>query len=440
MTEQLQALLASIKKPRKVRTPAGAKRYGQPIGTIIVPGGKILKVGDKGYDAADKQMSGATQRKPKARITKDIASAGVDFSSLSDEEAIKEFETARDLVNNDKGQDPAAFSETFDRAANLRKELRSRNIDPNNPRKVVSARATEIQLRAKKLGTQKASVSKFRKDTPEQRAADEQMKKTRDMVLRGQSPNHNPLSLAESRLMKNEDNPSLDDSEGMKAPLDQPEDADRHVRTEHQEVRPTDFTWEMLPQIADYASSVESKTNTDDVDYYLKSHGADQVRSHLSGTPARAKLEQVEKTIRALDLLTSMDLPDNVTLFRGMSVPSGSDIANLAPGDTFTDPSFISTSVKRSEAIFFSRMKSDEINDQKIIFEIETAPGLHGAPMYAVAARGLEEYSLINKTYGDEYEVLLKRNTTFEVSEVSDSNRGRIIRLKPKTSDGNDIY
>lgn len=55
---EAEAIVAAAKKPRKVRTQAGVRRFKQPIGTVILPGGKILRPGDKGYDAADKAAGG----------------------------------------------------------------------------------------------------------------------------------------------------------------------------------------------------------------------------------------------------------------------------------------------------------------------------------------------------------------------------------------------
>lgn len=82
-SEDSEALVAAIKKPRKVRTPAGEKRFGQPIGSIITPGGKTLKPGDAGYDKMNALIEGKPVKAEKTADGKTVK-ARLDTSSSGD--------------------------------------------------------------------------------------------------------------------------------------------------------------------------------------------------------------------------------------------------------------------------------------------------------------------------------------------------------------------
>lgn len=536
MTEQLQALLASIKKPRKVRTAAGAKRYGQPIGSIIMPGGKTLKVGDKGYDEADKLLSANPRAtlppKAKARIESapsidlklplngvivltmstenlqknvvaaraellsnskadtyettadnlaklrsELAARGLDpglpepprpkkqnldrdnsalakkiaaksvkiqeennkydeFTPLtdgqiedwSDNELVKNFVAVRHTVDHNTDLPPKKFYAAFDNFLAMKEALSNRNIDIKNIEEHPSIKAQQ-EAQASSDAADIKEVRKFRDDTPEQRAAEAQRERTkRELDAKKYLSSSLPMSASERRIRTYSKSIPLNDFAAMRKPLAQDGEPTFSDRTEPRELPYKRVNWEMLPQIADYADSWYSEKYADDIKHYLSSVGAEQVRAHLSG---RINNDRAKKTVESLDHITDMDLPDNLMLFRGMAVAPDSEIGQLSQGDTFTDPSFISTSLKRSEAKFFASIKQVGENTQKVIFEIETRPGLKGAPLYALGYDGLETDALWNNAMGDEYEVLLKREAEFVVKDVTYVNETRMIRLVP---------
>lgn len=454
MSDKLEALLASA-KPRKVRTAAGAKRFKQPIGTIIVPGGKALKIGDKGYDAADRKLSidprKVSTSQTKARIAvkspsphgdnkksfyETVPVDPKDVDSWSDQELIDNYIAVSHLVDTDSSLPNSKYGVALDNLAALRKQLLKRDFDPKTTKK---KRAEEIQDRAEALGTATPSVhkpvKKFREDTPEQRAADAQYEQTRkELDAREYLTYFTPLTASERRMKVSPSlHPLSDFDKHRKHLLGRTESPEISSRTEPERVEPGRLTWEMLPQIADYADSIYSEKYAEDIKYYLSTPGSRQIRSKLSsGDVPDDFTGKAEKAIKALDHITDMDLPENTLLFRGMAVPLDSPIDNLKPGDSFTDPSFVSTSIKESEAIFFAKIKEEEdILPQKVIFEIETRPGLKGAPLYAIGYDGLETADLWNKAFGDEHEVLLKRNVTFDVADVSMRGTMKIIKIVP---------
>lgn len=85
-SEDSEALVAAAKKPRKVRTKAGEKRFGQPIGSIITPGGKTLKPGDAGYDKMNALIEGKPVKAEKTADGKSIK-ARLDTGSSSESDA-----------------------------------------------------------------------------------------------------------------------------------------------------------------------------------------------------------------------------------------------------------------------------------------------------------------------------------------------------------------
>lgn len=165
--DDAEAIVAAAKKPRKVRTQAGVRRFNQPIGTVILPGGKVLRPGDDGYDAANKAAggdTGSTTSQAKARISSNSSTRNL--ADISDSDLESYIETAKRNLDAAVSGGPTGKSDSVqvkeyrDRVVKAQTEMHSRK---NGKKSSSPADSSPSSTSSSKVSSQTAAVKNLAK-------------------------------------------------------------------------------------------------------------------------------------------------------------------------------------------------------------------------------------------------------------------------------------
>lgn len=133
-------------------------------------------------------------------------------------------------------------------------------------------------------------------------------------------------------------------------------------------------------------------------------HGYKTINNILrTGKP----LSQCEDCSHIDSAIAAAKLPDNMNLYRGATLNT-STIDSLKPGSVISDKGYVSTSASTRIAYEFANKQTRAANEEMVVFEIQ-------APK---SSRGLAT-SLLPDGFPVEREVLLPRNSQFQVQSVS---------------------
>lgn len=158
------------------------------------------------------------------------------------------------------------------------------------------------------------------------------------------------------------------------------------------------------------------------------SYGHDIINNSLRGTrDASAVQEETQRSIAGLDSLINNypALPEQTTLYRGISGDIANDFKSLQPGDTFTDKGYTSTTSEEYIAQKFGNESGRFGNAPYVNLVIEAPAGSK--------ALNVDEY--VNSKYisgegryegnftpRNESEFILPRDATFEVTKNEGNN------------------
>lgn len=190
--DEAEAIVAAAKKPRKVRTQAGVRRFKQPLHSVIMPGGKVLRPGDPGYDAADKAAGGSgsssSKSQPKARIN--TSSSKSVSPKLSDIESYLEGENVSVTKNPSTGsmqfrqgdtlyrvmKDPDSDGVMIETSRNSAL-VKTEKFDSDSADALKSSLSKKVSSpSAPKAATTKADTARDAKNTSGQRSAKDALK------------------------------------------------------------------------------------------------------------------------------------------------------------------------------------------------------------------------------------------------------------------------
>ena len=165
--DDAEAIVAAAKKPRKVRTQAGVRRFKQPLHSVIMPGGKVLKPGDAGYDAADKAAggSGGTEKSGSSSDVK--ARIGEKPSTSTPKAPTAKADKDRDTENTSgqRAMDQAKFDSLSKTVTDLRSKI-DRDNDQYRRGQRGSLTAEEFRDASAKLTAAKKELDEERRKIP----------------------------------------------------------------------------------------------------------------------------------------------------------------------------------------------------------------------------------------------------------------------------------
>lgn len=173
--------------------------------------------------------------------------------------------------------------------------------------------------------------------------------------------------------------------------------------------------------------------------YKAKSSGLTSLSKKMPDGPDTALVEYTENRYKRInaelrtgkvsseikdyvkDIDNAMDisvLKEKTTLYRGVVVSDDFDPSNLKAGDSFKDKSFASTSPSKGIAKSFSK----SIGKKGVLFEIELEAGQKAVDLTQLKAGVVK----------GEKEILLPRDTEFEVISSRNEDGVKVIKLRPK--------
>lgn len=392
---------SGVKRSRMVRTSAGAKRYGQPIGSVILPNGKVIPpTGEEKSDDEDKRASQESSSRVKARLKSEVTKASstdpVAYRTWNNKKLHTAYKAA--VARRDSLQDGPEKAQAADEAKKYAKELHKRDVNPVNPSgpkpsETQETRSSDLKERARALSTSPAAKAKSSR-----------------------------VKELESKLT----DPAYAkdwDSASAKSP------SIKQLRKH------------MLPQAVEIASKDDynEMSDTKNVRRYSSLFYQD-VRSFIDGTTEEDDYynrTQVEPIISTLDRVTDMKLPSGVKMYRGMRFENEDDF-DLTPGTEFTDPSFTSMTLDAEVTKEFTENHPlSHESSSFVLLEMTTKDTDRGAPIDLFTRPMGSDRWIDEMTLDGEQEVLLPRAQTYRVisSKVVGGVRTAVIETVRKSAD-----
>lgn len=160
------------------------------------------------------------------------------------------------------------------------------------------------------------------------------------------------------------------------------------------------------------------------IDFYTKGFDA-EINGLLRGKEITDENTKniVERSIDRLnDAMDNFNIPEEITVFRNIDIIALKDIGidekniNDLVGKTYTEKGFSSSSLDRSIAESFYKMRKKETNREQVIFEINIPKG---------KSKGLPLWNRSN--FKEEQEFLIRSGAKFKIMSAEKDENGRIV-------------